>query len=411
VNLNFYKLLAGSLITNVGGAFYTIVITTLVYKISGSATLAAFIALVRTMGMVLGGLQIGFYAERFAIQKLISGLYIIQSLVLTLLILQLQFLDKSIIFFIIIYFIEFINSFMEGLINPSRNSLIPLLVPQEYLLKANSMLASVEQTMGMMSWLLGGILVAFLKESLILVTIIVLYICASFLFSTIKLNEQPDINLKSSKLFRFDGWYIIKNHPFLKRMLIVDTIEGIASGIWIGGITLAFAIDVLNKNEAWWGYINTSYYAGTILGAGLLVAVSNLVKKRMHICMALGSFGVSVILLLFALNKIPYVSLTLVLVIGIFYQLRDSTQRTLLQYNVNKNDLTTFYGFYGSISNIIFGLSVFIMGAIADLLNPSYIYLIGALMSFITSIIIVKTLKFDKSAVESNASIKGESSI
>lgn len=168
MNSSFYKLLAGSLITNVGGAFYTIVMTTLVYKLTGSATLAALIALTRTMGMVLSGLQIGYYTERSAIPKLISYLYISQAFILVLFILQLKFLDTNIVFFMLIYLIEFVISLIEGLINPSRNSLISLLVPEGHLLKANSMLESVEQTMGMMSWLVGGILVAFLQETWIL---------------------------------------------------------------------------------------------------------------------------------------------------------------------------------------------------------------------------------------------------
>ena len=45
--------------------------------------------------------------------------------------------------------------------------------------------------------------------------------------------------------------------------------ETFAGTIWIGAITMAYVTTVLHKGEEWWGYINTSYYVGTLIG-GLL---------------------------------------------------------------------------------------------------------------------------------------------
>ncbi len=86
-------------------------------------------------------------------------------------------------------------------------------------------------------------------------------------------------------------------------MLIVDIIEGIASGIWIGGITLAFVREVLHKGENWWGYINTSYYLGTILSSSVLIIISSIIRRKLVISMSLGSLGVSVFVLYLDLTK------------------------------------------------------------------------------------------------------------
>ncbi|KHF26885.1 hypothetical protein LR68_04301 [Anoxybacillus sp. BCO1] len=85
LTLNFYKLAFGNVITNISGILYTIVATSFIYEYTKSATLAAIVALVRTIAKIISGLQLPFYTERFEITRLISSFYLFQVLLLSFL--------------------------------------------------------------------------------------------------------------------------------------------------------------------------------------------------------------------------------------------------------------------------------------------------------------------------------------
>lgn len=47
--------------------------------------------------------------------------------------------------------------------------------------------------------------------------------------------------------------------------MIIHLIESWAGMIWIGAISLAFVQETLHKGETWWGYINGTYYLGSMI--------------------------------------------------------------------------------------------------------------------------------------------------
>ncbi|MDZ4910739.1 MFS transporter, partial [Clostridium perfringens] len=67
-----------------------------------------------------------------------------------------------------------------------------------------------------------------------------------------------------------EGWFYLWRNPTLRIVTMMDMIEGIAGTIWVGAITLVYVKEVLHQGEAWWGFINASYYVGAIVG-GLLM--------------------------------------------------------------------------------------------------------------------------------------------
>lgn len=392
LTLNFYKLAFGNVITNISGILYTIVATSFIYEYTKSATLAAIVALVRTIAKIISGLQLLFYTERFEITRLISSFYLFQVLLLSFFIVYFKLIELNTFTTTFIYLFVFFISYIEGIILPCRNSLVPKVVTHTQLFRANNIISFLEQTVSLLSWGMGGLLVVYFDKLWILVGITFSYLFPALLFKSMNIKIDK-MKHKKKKIFRLDGWRVVKSNPFLLKMLIVDIIEGIASGIWIGGITLAFVREVLHKGENWWGYINTSYYLGTILSSSVLIIISSIIRRKLVISMSLGSLGVSVFVFIFGLNKIPLMSLVLVFVLGLFYQLRDSAQRTLLQLHVKDDDLTAFYGFYSSINSVVFGFSIFLMGTISDLLGPQNIYLLASLMTLVSSILIFVALK------------------
>ncbi|MFP3325918.1 MFS transporter, partial [Planococcus sp. SIMBA_160] len=78
----------------------------------------------------------------------------------------------------------------------------------------------------------------------ILSALLTVFISESFMG---KGNKKAD--WKSIKI----GWQTLYTNQNLRIITLMDIIEGIAGGIWIGGISLVFVKEVLNKNEQWWG--------------------------------------------------------------------------------------------------------------------------------------------------------------
>ncbi|PLR92839.1 hypothetical protein [Bacillus sp. T33-2] len=136
----------------------------------------------------------------------------------------------------------------------------------------------------------------------------------------------------------------------------MDILEGIASGIWIGGITLVFVKEVLNKGEQWWGFINTSYYAGSILGRILITLFSIKLQKHLIKGIIISSFIVSILVLVYAINTNAWIALVLVVMMGPFYQLRDISQQTYIQKVIVDDTLSKLYA---DLYYLIFALSVF----------------------------------------------------
>ncbi len=75
----------------------------------------------------------------------------------------------------------------------------------------------------------------------------------------------------------------------------MDLIETFAGTIWIGAITMAYVTTILHKGEEWWGYINTSYYVGTLIGGLLAWKMSSYIQNNLIRSMSISSLIFSIL--------------------------------------------------------------------------------------------------------------------
>jgi len=165
----------------------------------------------------------------------------------------------------------------------------------------------------------------------------------------------------------------------------MDIVEGIASGIWVGGVTLVFVQEVLKQDEAWWGYINSAYYVGAILGGLITLKLAGLIQRKLITSIIIGSFGFSIFVFGYAFNSWPFVALLLVTFMGPFSQLRDVAQRTYVQQYVPPEDQPDVFAAQSAIMYVCFGLSVLFAGTIADLWGAKMVYIVGGTMYAISA--------------------------
>ncbi|MGN7470619.1 MFS transporter [Brevibacillus sp. SAFN-007a] len=386
MSLSFYSLWAGQSLENVAGSFYTIALITLVYHITGSATFAASISLVRVIAKFLSSFLVPLIFDRYPLQRILLFSQAAQMMIVIVLTLLVIFHNNSGTL-VVIYVLVFMAGYFDGWAVPSRNALVPRLVQENKLVKANSLLSTSDQSLGLLGWTLGGGMVVYFGEENVLWLTVGL-----FFLSTLSIIFIKDDSKKVGKQpLRWDsvkeGWVAIYRNPKLRLVTIMDIIEGIAGGIWIGAITLVFVKEVLHRGEEWWGYINASYYVGSIIGGLVMMSISKKVQNRLTTSMIIGSFSVCILIFAYSLIAIPLLSLLFVLLMGPFYQVRDIAQRTYFQKHTQNELQPKVFSAQSSLYYAVFSFSVFLMGAITDLLGVRMVYILAGILYLISSIL------------------------
>lgn len=386
MNRAFYFLLTGQSFSNIAGAFYTIVITTLVYHATESAILASLITLVRAFSIFLSSFIVPLLIDRLKLRTIIISAQIGQLFFLVFMRFLLN-MEQSSFTILFLFLLIFAISSFDGLAIPSRNALLPQLVDKEKLVRGNGLMSTSDQSLALLSWTFGGLLVVTIGERNVLWITLLFQLLSTLAISLIpKENVLSESSVKPPLLDSIkEGWIALFGSKNTRIVAMMDIIEGIAGGIWIGGITLVFVKQVLVQGEEWWGYINASYYIGTILGGFLIIALSAWLRQRLLFGIIIGSFGVSILVFLYSLNTIPLLALVLVVLMGPFYQLRDVAQRTFFQSNVALHQLPKVYSVQGMLGYFMLGISVFLMGTISDLLGAKMVYVIAAIFYLVSS--------------------------
>ncbi|MGG2015209.1 MFS transporter [Bacillus sp. S10(2024)] len=191
----------------------------------------------------------------------------------------------------------------------------------------------------------------------------------------------------------------------LRMVTLMDMIEGIAGSIWVGAITLVYVKEALHQSVQWWGYINSSYYIGTILGGIFTLWLAKKIQKHLILSMAIGSALFSILTLLYGLSSIPILSLILCLGMGPAYQLRDVAQQTALQTNVDSALLPKVYASRSIILSTITSFSISLVGLIADVIGIRWVYILGASLIAFSAMLSFTIIKIQKRQEEPTTNI------
>ncbi|OIB02839.1 MFS transporter [Paenibacillus sp. LC231] len=366
---------------SLAGVVYIMVLTTFMYQESGSAFIAALFPLFNAVARLVAGLTAPLVMEKFGFSKLLVRLQVMKALLLTALVIAFPYISSQVS--VLCMFILFI-AFTEGWGNPLIQSMVPRVVAPDRLVKANSSLSVTSQSLQIAGYTFTGFLVVqfghmptlIMSCVLIWVSVLCLWIAAR------SMKEKEPAAAGGAKpgweVIR-EGWFYLWRNPTLRIVTMMDMIEGIAGTIWVGAITLVYVKEVLHQGEAWWGFINASYYIGAIAGGLLMLLLSSFIQKNLIPCMAVGSAVFSLLTLWYGLNSIPIMALILCISMGPAYQLRDVAQQTALQSSVDQELLPKIYASRDILLSTVTSLSIAFMGLIADTLGIRMVYIAGSI--------------------------------
>ncbi|WP_242224182.1 MFS transporter [Bacillus cereus group sp. BfR-BA-01380] len=384
-NYRFYSFWIAQTSISLADVVYIMVITTYIYQKTESVLFASLFPFLKALTRLIAGLAAPLVLQNISMSKALVNLQITKAILITLLLLGFTFLTSHIY---ILFFFILILSFVEGWGSPLLNSIVPQIVLKEELVKVNSLLSISNQAVQIGGYTLTGFFVVKIGYTpTLLITAVLLWISIVCLYIAIRsLYNQIAGNQDASKwTLMKEGWIHLWNNSTLRFVTLMDVIEGIAGQIWVGAITLVYVKEILHKGEQWWGYINASYYIGTIVGGIITIYLAKKIQKNLILSMAAGSFLFSILTLLYGLSSIPILSLILCIAMGPAYQIRDVAQQTAFQINIDVSLLPKVYASRNVLLSTVSSVSIFIVGIIAEYLGIRMVYMFGAVLICISA--------------------------
>lgn len=404
VNKSSFRFLwMGQSLANCGDVFYIVGLITTIYEATGSATYMALVPFFITTSRFVSGVIAPLIIDRTRLKLLLAYSQLGKTIIILLLAgFSSIFLSSNTIFLIFLFVI--VISFLDGWANPASNALLPKLMEPNDLVKANSFLAILDQTIRLGGWPVGGILVAVVGADNVIWLTFLLFVASTIMMALIKDNDDDVMmDKKQKKLSKWDtlkeGWVTIWKTPPLRTISIVDFIESIANVVWIAAIMYVYVDQVLQTSEQWWGYINSSFFAGLMIGGFLSLKWSHLVNQHLVMFIVVGAFLVSLTTLIFGLISTPWMTLVIAMLFGMANQIKAVAQQTTTQTSVAHRLLPKVYSAKDAIIAATFGVSSLLLGYLTDLFGVRFTFLLAATLLFSSAIFVVmnqKDLKIKK---------------
>lgn len=379
-NKNFSILLFGRLITNFGDSIYSIATLTLIYSLTKSTFYSGITLFLISFTAILQ-IFISPIISKFDVKKFLIISQLIQAIIL-LVITYLIFINKLHITTLIIFIVCI--SFINQIVYPIQLGLLPKIVKQQDLVKANSLFSIAYQGSDALFNSIGGFIItifgsiyAFIINSLTFFINSVLFI---FLSSDLSKNEKT-ITTQENYLSKLSNGIKIWNTPLLKPLLI-----GI---IIIINFSTSSLLTILPE------YSETSYFYGILLsasGLGILIGaflsnkkvLKNIRLGTLYITFAFGiaiSWGLLSILNNNSItNKIINFSLFLFgwILIGIL----NTYSQTMIQCIISKDKLDVAMSTMIGLSIAFSPLGALIAGILSIKYNTKTIIIITSLLIF-----------------------------
>ena len=265
---------------------------------------------------------------------------------------------------------------------PAQQALLPDIVAESELVRANSLLMSTSQAILMASYAAGGVLILQLGFQPFVTISLATYLLAAAAAALIvrrrrAVAEDPgraDVPFPRAVL---DGLTYIRDHRLARPLLVMETLEHWPHGIWASALMLVFTREALQASPQAWGYQSAAFFAGQLVGAIVAVLVSGRLARRPGWVITSNAFIFSLLTFAYALSPTVLLAVVLCFVFGPPSAMRDVTQDALLQASVRAEWLGRVY----ATREMLTGVSYMLAGAgfawLADQVSVRWVYLVG----------------------------------
>ncbi len=376
-----------TIITTLAIELFTITILVAIFEQTESTLQAAGALIARTLPAFLLGPIAGVLVDRFRRKNVLVSMDLIRVGLVGLSIGLLQSSENLPI--IAMYLILTGLSAADVFHRPARIALIPSLVSQTELVKANSFILVSSQIAMAISYSIGGWLILSFSLSQIAVSIIVMFGLAILvaLLIVVPQRKATDDTAPDEPLFAalISGWHYLRQHPIARPLTIMETVEHVPHGIWTGALMLTFTKLVLQGDATDFGYQSTSYFSGMIIGSVAAMGMSNWLSRFPGWIIIVNAFLAGLFTFGYALSPTVLFAVVMAFIFGPPFAVRDVAQDALLQGTVEADQLGRVYATREMLRNVVFMLSGLFFAWLTEFMPIRMIYLSGGVMYLLTA--------------------------
>lgn len=371
---SFYLLVTSQSLANLADVFLRLSLIADIYLVTHSVMATTVIPVLIGLSAFIASFLVPLVTKKFPMNQVLSFTQLAKTLLLLLLVVSLNICAYPIA---IVYLCIVGISIFDGFAQPVSSALIPTYLTD--LARGNALFATISEIISVVGWSLGGILYGYLHLVGSLWVIFALYLLASILSFVLPTAQCEVIENETSWQSVTKGWRFIFTNKTLSVVVGCNLFEILANSIWVSSIILVFVTQILHQDEHYWGYINTTYSLGIILGGALIYRYAEKVsdKKCKSIILAL-LFAASMTLIgLVSANA--WIFLICSVGIGFFSQLKEIPETVLLQSAVAENQLVHLYAALEVISTLSFSLFTLVMSSLAQYFGVRVVFMIAIL--------------------------------
>ena len=371
---SFYLLVTSQSLANLADVFLRLSLIADIYLVTHSVMATTVIPVLIGLSAFIASFLVPLVTKKLPMNQVLSFTQLAKTLLLLLLVVSLNICAYPIA---VVYICIVGISIFDGFAQPVSSALIPTYLTD--LARGNALFATVSEIISVVGWSLGGILYGYLHLVGSLWVIFVLYLSASILSFVLPTAQCEVIENETSWQSVTKGWRFIFTNKTLSVVVGCNLFEILANSIWVSSIILVFVTQILHQDEHYWGYINTTYSLGIILGGALIYRYAEKVsdKKCKSIILAL-LFAASMTLIGLVSANV-WIFLICSVGIGFFSQLKEIPETVLLQSAVAENQLVHLYAALEVISTLSFSLFTLVMSSLAQYFGVRVVFMIAIL--------------------------------
>lgn len=376
-NKNFSILLFGRLITNFGDSIYSIATLTLIYTLTKS-TFYSGIALFLISFTAILQIFVSPLVSKFNVKRFLIISQLLQAIIL-LVITYLIYVNRLQITMLIIFIVCI--SFINQIVYPIQLALLPKIVKQEDLVKANSLFSIAYRGSDAFFNSIGGFIITVFGAIYAFIINSITFFINSTIFIFLSNDLSKNTNSVQENYFsKLSSGIKIWNTPLLKPLLI---------GIIIINFSTSSLLTLLPE------YSETSYFYGILLsasGLGILIGAflsNSQILKNIRLSVLYTTFTLGIGLSWGALsilnnnsitNKIINFSLFLFgwILIGIL----NTYSQTMIQYIISKDKLDVAMSTMIGLSIAFSPLGALLAGVLSIKYSIKTIIIITSLLIF-----------------------------
>ena len=404
-NRNFLFLWFVNIATTLAIELFAVTILVTVFEQTGSTLQAAGTMVSRTLPAFLLGPIAGVLVDRFARKNVLISMDLIRIALIGITIWLLQGDEEVPV--LGVYLIMAGLSAAGVFHQPARLALIPSLVTQEQLVKANSFILASNQIVLAVAFTVGGWLILALPLHQIAWGVIVLFILAVLSAVLMVVHQRPgeEDAVERESFFRsfLSGWYYLRRHPLARPLTVMETFEHLPHGIWTGALMLAFTIQALQGEAPDWGYQATGYFAGMIVGSLGALSISGWLGRYPGWIIIINAFASGLFTLVYAGSQTVWMAVVMSFVFGPPSAVRDVAQDSLLQATVEGGQLGRVYATREMLRSVVFMFAGVFFAWLSDFVPVRLVYFIGGVLYLLTGLYALSNRALRESRMSADA--------